>query len=172
MLYIYISFVFLQFLCSGCFVRDEDMYGQYVCEWFVNGVHKSFRVTFLIWGNSYDWSSVSVTTLNTLRPRQDGRRFPDDIFKCIFLNENARISLKKSLKFVPRVGINNIPALVQIMAWRRPGGKPLSEPMMVSLPTHIWVTRSQWVKIKMHDMHWATEDVNISTTKQNKIYIL
>ena len=32
------------------------------------------------------------------------------------------------------------------MAWRRPGDKPFSEPMMVSLPTHICVTRPQWVK--------------------------
>ena len=32
------------------------------------------------------------------------------------------------------------------MAWRRPGDKPLSEPMMVSLPTHICVIRPQWVK--------------------------
>ena len=31
------------------------------------------------------------------------------------------------------------------MAWRRPDDKPLSEPMMVSLPTHICVTRPQWV---------------------------
>ena len=38
--------------------------------------------------------------------------FPDDIFKCIFLNENVLISLKISLKFVPNVQINNIPALV------------------------------------------------------------
>ena len=86
--------------------------------------------------------------VNTLRPRQDGRHFPDDIFKYIYLNENARISLKKSLKFVPKVQINNIPAFVQIMAWRRPGDKPLSEPMMVSLPTHICVTRPQWVNGK------------------------
>ena len=49
---------------------------------------------------------------NTLRPRQDGRRFPDDIFKCIFFNENAWISIKISLKFVPKGQINNIPALV------------------------------------------------------------
>ena len=41
--------------------------------------------------------------------------------------------------------INNTPSLVQIMAWRRPGDKPLSEPMMVSLTTHICVTRPQWV---------------------------
>ena len=50
-----------------------------------------------------------------------------------------------SLKFVPKGPINNIPALVQIMAWRRPGDKPISEPMMVSLLTHICVTRPQWV---------------------------
>ena len=69
----------------------------------------------------------------------------DDIFKCIFLNENAWIPVKISLKFVPKGPINNIPALVQIMAWRRPGDKPLSEPMRVSLLTHICVTRPQWV---------------------------
>ena len=32
------------------------------------------------------------------------------------------------------------------MAWRRPGDKLLSEPMMVNLLTHICVTRPQWVK--------------------------
>ena len=49
---------------------------------------------------------------NTLKSRHDGRHFPDDIFKCILLNENIRISLKISLKFVPKFRINNIPALV------------------------------------------------------------
>ena len=68
---------------------------------------------------------------NTLRLTQYGRHFPDDIFNCIFFNENVWISIKISLKFVPKGPINNIPALVQIMAWRRPGEKPLSEPMMV-----------------------------------------
>ena len=66
---------------------------------------------------------------NTLRPRQHGRYFPDDILKCIFLKENVWIPIKISLKFVWKSPINNIPALVQIMAWRRPGDKPLSEPM-------------------------------------------
>ena len=83
--------------------------------------------------------------LNTLRPRQNGRHFPDDILKCIFLNENLWISINISLKFVPRGPINNIPTLVRVMAWRRPGDKPLSEPTMVRLPTHICVTRPQWV---------------------------
>ena len=53
-----------------------------------------------------------------------------DIFKCIFLNENVQILIKISLKFVPKGPINNIPALVQIMACCRPGDNPLSEPMM------------------------------------------
>ena len=84
--------------------------------------------------------------LNTLRPGQNSRHFADDIFKCIFLNENASIPIKISLNFVPKGPINNTPALVHIMAWRRPGDKPLSETMMVSLPTHICVTRPQLVK--------------------------
>ena len=84
--------------------------------------------------------------VSTLRPRQNGRHFPDDFFKWIFLNENVWISIKISLNFVPKVPINNIPALVQIMAWRRSGDKPLSEPMVDSLLTHICVTRPQWVK--------------------------
>ena len=66
--------------------------------------------------------------INTLRPRQHGRHFADDSFKRIFFNENVGISIKISLKFVHKGPINNIPALVQIMAWRRPGDKPLSEP--------------------------------------------
>ena len=37
--------------------------------------------------------------------------FTDDIFKCIFLNENVGISIKMSLKFVPNGWINNTPAL-------------------------------------------------------------
>ena len=91
-------------------------------------------------------SCLSINVFNTLRLRQNGRRFTDDIFKRIFLNENVRISIKISLKFVPRGPINIIPALVQIMAWRRPGDKPLSEPMLVFVPTHKCVTRPQWVK--------------------------
>ena len=51
------------------------------------------------------------------------------------------------LKFVPKGPINNSPSLVQMMAWRRPGDKPLSKPMIGSLLTHICVTRPQWVKI-------------------------
>ena len=118
----------------------------------------------------------SETKLNSLRPRQNRRHFADDIFKCIFLNENEWISLRISLKFGPNGRINNFPSLVQIMVWRRPGDKPLSEPMMVSLLTHICITRPQWVKLKSaeisvaHNVHFSCRSVlklyteNISIT--------
>ena len=96
-----------------------------------------------------------VISINTLRVRQNGRHFADDIFKCILLNENVWITIKNSLKFVPKVPINNIPALVQIMAWRRPGDKPLSEAMLVSLPMHICVTRPQWVNLLHAELLWG-----------------
>ena len=67
---------------------------------------------------------------NTLRPGQNGRCFADDISKCISLNENVWIAIRFSLKFIPRASINNIPALVQMMAWRRSGDKPSSESKM------------------------------------------
>ena len=70
----------------------------------------------------------------------------DDIFKRIFFNENIWIYIKISLKFVLKGPINNDLALLQIMAWRLDGAKPLSEPMMDSLLMHICVTRSQWLK--------------------------
>ena len=88
----------------------------------------------------------SAQCINTLRPRQDVRHFADDICKCIFLDENVWIPIKISLTFMPKGPINNIPTLVQIMAWRRPGDKPLCEPMIVTLLTHKCVTRPQWVK--------------------------
>ena len=56
--------------------------------------------------------------------------FQTTFSNAFFFNENVQISIKISLKFVPKGHIHNIPALVQIMAWRQPGDKPLSEPML------------------------------------------
>ena len=47
---------------------------------------------------------------------------------------------------------HTLPALVQIMAWRRPGDKPLSEPMEIRLLTHICVTL-----YLLCDTDWALE---------------
>ena len=100
---------------------------------------------------------------NTMRPRQNCRHF-----QLIFLNENAWILLKNALKFVQKVKINNIPSLVQIMAWRRLGDKPLSEPMMVSLVSlwmHICIPRPQWVNITFAYAHGSYQSQTISRHK-------
>ena len=110
----------------------NDLFMKYKVwkNWTVAVVPQTW-IPYEIWGNInklYKWEDVS--RFNTLRPRQNGRHFADDVFKCIFMNGNLLISIKISLEFVPKGPINNIPALVQIMAWRRIGDKPLSEPMM------------------------------------------
>ena len=40
------------------------------------------------------------------------------LIKCIFLNENLWISFKISLKFILKIRINNISALIQVMVCR------------------------------------------------------
>ena len=57
----------------------------------------------------------------------------DYIFKCIFINEKFCILIRISLKIVFKASIDNKSALVQVMAWRRTGDKPLHEPMMTQI---------------------------------------
>ena len=102
--------------------------------WVIGETH-IFISKLTHWGRD-KMAAVSQTTLSN----------------AFFLNENIRISIKISLKFLPKGPINNNSALVQIMAWRRSGDKSLSEPMMVNLLTHICVTRPQWVKSSLIQM--------------------
>ena len=90
-------------------------------------------------GNKLQWN------INTLRPRQNGRHFPDYISICIFMKMYAcRLRFYWSL-FVS-VELTKIPALVQIMACCRSGDKPLSWQIVVRLLTaRICATRPQWV---------------------------
>ena len=67
--------------------------------------------------------SIVLTLFN---PGQNGHRFADDIFKCIFAVEKFYIVILVSFKFVPMGSIDNKWALIQVMAWRRTGDKPLS----------------------------------------------
>ena len=101
--------------------------------WLIEAWWRIFALTH--WGRD-NMAAISQTTHS-------------NAFKRI---ENVIIWIKISLKFVPKGPINNIPALVQIRAWRLPGDKPLSEAMMASLLMHICVTRSQWVNENGH--HW------------------
>ena len=83
---------------------------------------------------------LSRQKLNMLRTKKNCHHFADDNFKCIFMNGMYECRLKCHWF----CWINNITALVHIMTWRRSGDKPLSEPMMVSLLTHICVIWPQW----------------------------
>ena len=86
---------------------------------------RHYRVLFVI-SRTENVQHPASAVFNTLRPRQNDRHFADDILKRILFNENVCIPIEISLKFVPKGPVNNIPALVQIMAWRRPSDKPLS----------------------------------------------
>ena len=102
-------------------------------------------ILFLLFRAAYadmlhDYERVR-TDFNTLRLRQDGCHFAGNIFKHIFLNGNIWISINITLKFIHKGRIDNIPVLFKIMAWHRPGDKPLSKPMLVSLLMHICVTQ-------------------------------
>ena len=66
-----------------------------------------------VWSYGKVWQDPvthALDDVNTLRPRQNGRHFVDDISRCIFVK--FCILIKISLKFVPMSPINNIPALV------------------------------------------------------------
>ena len=129
----------------------------------------SFLIYFLI--KKMVGTGQQMAGVNTLRPRQNGRHFPDDIFKWIFFNENVWISIYISLKFVPRGPINNITTLVQVRAWRRSGAKPLSEPVMVRLLTHICVTWPQLVK-RQATSTWNYDIPQSSGYNDNKVSII
>ena len=83
----------------------------------------------------------------------------DNIFKCIFLNENDKIPIQISLKLLPRYPIDNKPALVPVMAWRRTGDKPLPEPMMNHFTD---VSRGRWVNdvVGHTKQHWWSDVIS------------
>ena len=66
---------------------------------------------------------------NNLTPPPPGRHFVRRHYRMIFLSENDIIPIRISLKFVLRSPIDNKSALVQVMARRRTGDKPLPDPM-------------------------------------------
>ena len=85
----------------------------------------------------------------SLKPRRNGRHFADDIFKWIFTNKRVCILIGISLKFVPKRQIGDKSELVQVMACRRKGDKPLPEPMLtwftMFTDAYICVTTGRWV---------------------------
>ena len=105
-------FYLIKFQTVHLYLYWITVFGKYVFE-YTFSKHKLNRFT-LTWispvNRSLHWDKMAAI-------------FHTDNLKRIFLNENVWISISISLQFVPRGPINNIPALVQIMAWRRPGDK-------------------------------------------------
>ena len=75
----------------------------------------SFSYTYIYLDTVLIFFAWDVSELKTLRPRQNGCHFPDDIFKCIFVIKNLWMSIKMSLNFALKGRIDTFPALVQIM---------------------------------------------------------
>ena len=79
----------------------------------------------------------SGTVIKLIPPCQNGRHFAD-ISKCIFMSDNIWISFDILLTFL-KGPIDNKSALVQALAWRRTGDKPLPEPRLTYLTdAYMW----------------------------------
>ena len=127
---------------AGIFVTTGHVKSRWTC-WLVclsdHCGNTAGRTGFGVWWYYLTMSLLSLPkcyVFNMWRPRQNG---------VIFRNGNVWISIWISLEFVTKSPINKVQALIQRMAWCRPSDKPLSEPLMVRLPTRICVTRPQWV---------------------------
>ena len=65
-----------------------------------------------------------------LSHKQNGHHGTVSIFKCIFLNENCRISTP-----IPNTldSIDGLSALIQVIAWYQSGVKPLPDKMLTQI---------------------------------------
>ena len=90
-----------------------------------------------------------------------------DIYQTTFVNAFSWIKLYKILLiFVLTFPINNIPAWVQIMAWRLPGDKPISEPLMVSSPTHMSLCLNELI-IRLNILRQRQKAIILQTAFSN-----
>ena len=89
---------------------------------------------------AYDiWSSIMGLALTHWGPDNKAAILADDIIKMHILYGIGTIQIQVSLKLVPKGPIDNKAALVQVMAWRRTGDRPLPEPMITKYTdAYIW----------------------------------
>ena len=79
-------------LFLNCFAEDgvrfrfnlKQFDDYYICKHYLQMKYMGYSVEHWVFNKILKQDGI-----NTLRPRQNGRHFPDDIFKCIFLNENT-----------------------------------------------------------------------------------
>ena len=123
----------------------SDTCATHNCMYLARGPLNMSQVS--IWGRGerlawWTYAPLVPNGCTTLRPRRNGQLLTDDIFKRTVFYENVWIAIKISLNFVSKGQTVNIAALVQIKAWHWPSDKPLSERILVKIPTHICVTWS------------------------------
>ena len=155
----------------------KNCYQEWTVQYWVL-IHKAL----FVWEDD-PANDKGTSGLPTYRPVFDiacltywGRNEIDVILQTTFSNafswmKNVLLAIKISLEFIPNGSIKSISALGQIMAWRRPGHKPLSEPMLRSLLTHTCVTRPHWVNgcneiCTLCNMVW----VNLNIQELQKIH--
>ena len=103
------------------------------------------------------------------------------IFQAAFSNasswiKNVWISIKISLQFVPKGPINNIPGLVQIMAWRRTGDKPLSEAMLTYCQLDSWEQilvkfKSDFLSFSFPKMHFKLSSAKMAAILSRRRWV-
>ena len=94
--------------------------------------------------------------------------FADNIFKHIFFNENVRLPLQISLKFVPRGSNDNKSALVLVWLGAGPVTKRYLNQCWPDSPTHICGTRGRWVNTvrpEQNDRQFADDIFKFSCIK-------
>ena len=116
------------------------------CSWFLSLLYwyplNSLRLLYW-YPPPHSGQVTALHLINSSPPGQNGCQFADNSFKRIFTNEKFFISIRIWLKFVPKGPIDNKPALVQVMAWRLTGDKPLPEPMLTQFTdAYMWGERS------------------------------
>ena len=133
-MWIYLLWILIFYSCYGYGIRKNLSKHLAFSLWITR--HEDYWLS-----TDFQWCLVAYATLTHW-----GRDEMNNISQTTFSNVFSSMKMFEfRLKFHWKSPINNIPALVQIMAWCRSGDEPFSEPMMVSLQTHICITRPQWV---------------------------
>ena len=98
-----------------------------------------------------------------------------DISRCIVLNKKSLYLIRISLEFVPKSPIDNKSALVQVMAWRRTGAKPLHKPMLTQFTDAYLRHEGRWFKLSRQIINWIqmqTEAVEVQQKSLINHYLL
>ena len=183
--YMIIKFGTLQIKCFLRNVCHRISAALFCPIWFTITLYGMYCLSFMCWtlfGSNikvrtqdqrgyvqYDYSYTPFTLFtywiifHTLKMRQNGHNFADNILKLLFLYENCCILIQRSLKFLSKGTINIMSSLVQITVWHQIGDKSLSEhavSMMTFLLMHICIALPWWVKLYHKWGLWCQKQVS------------